>query len=316
MERRSQEAIRRMSERELKLRGLRDERPRNLFTRWSLAAFAALVAYSWNSGEFHASQVFSQQHAANALRFLTEITPYPLHGRAFDPGIALKWALELWKAHAMEALAATLALSLAAIVAAGLAALPMSLTAARNLAGPEPFIDSPRAPGWAARTIAAVVIGLTRSVLIFVRAIPEYVWAFLFIGIWGFGPWPAVLALALHNSGILGKLGAESIENLERGAPTALRGIGAPRSSVAMAGVLPAVMPRFLLYFFYRWETCVREATVLGMLGGVSLGSLIRDARAANFYDEMIFYVMTAALLVLAGDLLSGLARGCLRRGN
>ena len=76
------------------------------------------------------------------------------------------------------------------------------------------------------------------------------------------------------------------------------------------------VFPRFLLYFFYRWETCVREATVLGMLGVLSLGSLIRDARASNFYDEMVFYVLLGSCLVMIGDFASAVSRALLRRAG
>ena len=96
-------------------------------------------------------------------------------------------------------------------------------------------------------------------------------------------------------------------------AARALAAAGASRSQTA-AAVFPSLLPRLLLYFFYRWETCVREATVLGMLGVLSLGSLIRDARAGNLYDELFFYVLLGALMVLAGDLLSALARGLVRR--
>ena len=64
-------------------------------------------------------------------------------------------------------------------------------------------------------------------------------------------------------------------------------------------GVYPGALGRFLLYFFYRWETCVREATVLGMLGIVSLGRLITDSRVRMREDEMLFYVLLGASLVL-----------------
>ncbi len=74
------------------------------------------------------------------------------------------------------------------------------------------------------------------------------------------------------------------------------------------------ILPRFLLFFFYRWETCVREATVLGMLGIVSLGYWIVDTRARNHYDEMFFFVLLGAGIVLVGDLVSAVAREVVRR--
>jgi len=80
--------------------------------------------------------------------------------------------------------------------------------------------------------------------------------------------------------------------------------------------VLPLALPRFLLYFFYRFETCVREATVLGMLGVVSLGYWIQEARARQTYDELLLFVGLGALLVLAADAVSIAARGWLRRAR
>jgi len=128
--------------------------------------------------------------------------------------------------------------------------------------------------------------------------------------------WPAVLALAIHNSGILGKLGAETIENLDPRTLRALRQLGCTRSQIAGAAVLPMFLGRFLLYFFYRFETCVREATVLGMLGVASLGYWIQDSRTRQFYDEMLFFVVLGASIVLVADLVSVLARWLVRRAT
>ena len=95
---------------------------------------------------------------------------------------------------------------------------------------------------------------------------------------------------------------------------SALRATGAGRLQIALAGILPLSINRFLLYLFYRWETCVREATVLGMLGMASLGYMIMEARAGNRYDEMLFFVLLGVGLVLLGDLVSALVRRAVRR--
>ena len=125
-----------------------------------------------------------------------------------------------------------------------------------------------------------------------------------------------MLALALHNSGIIGKLSAEVIEDLPREQLRSLTSIGASRLQIVMAAVAPAALPRLLLFFFYRWETCVREATVLGMLGIVSLGFWIQDARARNFYDEMFFLILLGAFIVMIGDVVSTLVRAYVRRAS
>jgi phosphonate transport system permease protein len=153
-----------------------------------------------------------------------------------------------------------------------------------------------------------------RLFMIFVRAIPEYVWAFLFLALLGPISWPLVLALAVHNSGILRSLGAEVVENTESPALKSLRALGAGRAQIVLSAVFPMAFSRFLLFFLYRWETCVREAPVLGLLGISSLGFWIQDARARNHYDEMFFLILLGGALVLGGDLLSALAREWVRR--
>jgi len=288
---------------------LRRSRPRNHMLSASVALLVALAVYSWMSTEMHLGDIFSLRRIDNARRFLAEIVPYPLHGKPFDVSAALAWAGQRMADGGWQAAAATLAISIAAIVLAGLVSAVLCLLAARNIAAAQPFVASPRLPSLWPRSAAAVVVVTTRASLIFVRAVPEYIWAFLLISIFGFSAWPAVLALAIHNTGILGKLMAETVEHIEPKPARALRALGAGRAQIALSAVLPEVLPRFLLYFFYRWESCLREATVLGMLGVVSLGSLVRDARAANFYDEMTFYILIGAALVMLADLASALAR-------
>ncbi len=273
-----------------------------------------MAAVSWLAGDFRAESFISSSRQANLGRFLGEIRPWPLQGRSWDWETAGRWFADLWSAHGAEAFAATLAVSLVAMVLAGVAGAALSLPAARNFACPDPFLAG---EGRASRATVLgwrLVVGLTRLLLVFVRSVPEYVWAFLFLALLGPSFWPLILALALHNTGILGKLAAEVIENTDSTAPGALRALGAGRLGVVAAGVFPLTLPRFLLYFFYRWETCVREATVLGMLGISSLGFWIADSRARNRYDELVFFILAGVLLVLAGDFLSAVFRRLVRR--
>ena len=207
----------------------------------------------------------------------------------------------------------TLAIAVAAICLAGVAAAVLSVPAARNITSPEAFLDDPRPPRRITRVVWSVVGSLTRIFLIFLRSIPEYVWAFLLVSMIGPSAWPAVLALAIHNTGILGKLGGDVVENLEGRSLSALRGLGATRRQIVVAAIFPETLSRFLLFLFYRWETCVREATVLGMLGIVSLGYWIQDARARNQYDTMIFLVGIGVVIVLLGNLVSAVARRVVR---
>jgi phosphonate transport system permease protein len=305
-----------LSDREVVVARLARERPRSGFMRGSVAALALIGAAAWTTGDFRLQDLASERRLANLRRFTRELVPYPLQSREWDWGTAAEWAAELIAAPGTEAVATTLALAIAAIVLAGLAALVMSFPATRSFAAAEPYLPHGRAPSRAARTTWTAAVALTRGLLIFLRAIPEYVWAFLLIALLGPTLWAAVLALAIHNTGILGKLNAEVMENLEPEPLAALRGLGATRGQIALAGLLPLVLPRFLLFFFYRWETCVREATVIGLLGIASLGFYIQDARARQHYDVMLALILLGSAAVILGDLISAAAREAVRRND
>jgi len=283
-----------------------------------------LVTWAWWAGSFDVADLFSARRYQNLMRFMGEIRPPPLQGKPWDFGVAAEWAATMFVSghegsafelpSGWEAMRITLAMSIAAIVLAGLAGVFAAFPAARTFATPAPFLPgSDRGSALRRRAWTALFIG-ARGALLFIRSIPEYIWAYLLIGMLGISAWPAVVALALHNAGILGKLDAETVENLSPRALGALRGAGASRKQVAAFAAIPSALSRFLLYFFYRWETCVREATVLGMLGIVSLGYALNEARIRGRYHDMIFYVLMGALLVLIGDLISAVARRAIRR--
>jgi len=280
-----------VSDHSVTVRALHDARPRSRFLWLSAAGVALLVAWAWWAGNFDVVDLLSARRQQNLQRFLGEIRPYPLHGKPWDWDVALEWASTMFVSghrgaafelpSGLEAMKITLAMSIVAIVLAGIAGVIAAFPAARTFATPDPFLPgSDRVAPGRGHAWRALFIG-ARGVLLFIRSIPEYIWAYLLIGMLGISAWPAVVALALHNTGILGKLDAETVENLAPQPLVALRGAGATRSHVAVFAALPSALSRFLLYFFYRWETCVREATVLGMLGIVSLGFALNEARSA-----------------------------------
>ena len=305
-----------IQDREVTLRRLAGEQPRNHALRWSGIALVVLGVYAWATGDFSPSDITDPRRQENLRRFGAELVPYSLRGHDWRWAEAVDWVGGLAGGRGAQALATTLAISIVAIVVAGLAALLLTFPATRTLASPEPYGPQPRAPRAGSRVGWAMCVWVTRALLIFLRAVPEYVWAFLLVAVVGPNVWAAVLALALHNAGILAKLNAEVAENLEPGTPEGLRALGASRRQVAVVGILPAVAARFLLFFFYRWETCVREATVLGMLGIVSVGFFIQDARARQHYDEMFALILAGSLVVLIGDVLSAAARRAVRNSS
>lgn len=314
-----------MSDRLAELRRLRREAPRDWIVRGSIGALLVGVACVWLlSGvavvEFSASAVpvspsdavtdtFSTRRWENLRRFVGRLSPRVTEA----DGTVVGWFMRLMGEQGLSAMLTTLAVAVAAIVLAAAFALPVLWLGSRNLARAEPFVEGGRRPSglsrWRWRGQAAGV----RGMFVFLRALPEYVLAFVLV-VLGPGAWPAVLALAIHNFGILGRLGSEVVENTDPAAARSARAAGATRTQIAALALFPQTLSRMLLYFFYRWESCIRESVVLGMLGVATLGYYIQnDARARLRYDEMLLYLMLGAILVIAGDLVSALVRRWVR---
>ena len=151
-----------------------------------------------------------------------------------------------------------------------------------------------------------------RFVLNFLRSVPELVWAALMVLAAGLGPFAGTLALALHTTGVLGRLFAESLENASRAPEESLRDLGAGPTARFVYGTLPLIASQCLGYTLYRWEMNIRMAAILGFVGGGGLGqmlyfhlSLFQQAQAATVLIAM-------AILVLADDAISGAARKAL----
>jgi phosphonate transport system permease protein len=127
------------------------------------------------------------------------------------------------------------------------------------------------------------------------------------------GPLPGALALGLYTFGILGRLFAEVVENLDTGPRDALDQLGAtPLTSFAYATV-PAAGGQFASYSLYRWEVALRETVVVGVVGAGGLGRLLEQQRAAFSYPAMATTVLTLIVLSLIVDALNIATRRSLR---
>jgi phosphonate transport system permease protein len=303
-----------LEERSVFVSRLERDRPRRPFLRGSLVVLGILVVAAWTLGGIDPGDLLSLRRRAHLSEFVrNEVVPFPLRDQPFSWSALWAWMDPLLSTRGVPGALATLWISILAIVLAAIVALLLAPLGARNLSSPDPWLDGEA--GKSARPWR-LLVATTRAACIALRAIPEYVWAFLLLAMLGPGAWPAVLALAIHNAGILGRLGSETIENLDRAPLVALRALGAGRRQITMTAIPHLASGRFLLYLFYRFETCVREATVLGMLGVVSLGYWIQDARARQFHDEMLLLVALGAVIVLIADILSLLARSWVRRAR
>ncbi|MGH7709442.1 MAG: phosphonate ABC transporter, permease protein PhnE [Vulcanimicrobiaceae bacterium] len=180
-------------------------------------------------------------------------------------------------------IAQTLAIAVGGTVLGALLALPSSLLAAR-------------------RIVPTAVVLIFRRVLDLARAIPELVWGLILVVAVGVGPLAGALALGLHSGGVLGKLYAESFENVLRAPIEALEATGAARLPVVAFGFLPLALGPIAVHTLFRLDWNVRAAAIVGMIGAGGIGQALYDAQQLFFYREMLAYVVVTWVLVAAAD--------------
>ena len=144
------------------------------------------------------------------------------------------------------------------------------------------------------------------------RAINEMVFAMLFIVAVGLGPFAGVLALFVHTTGVLAKLFSEAVESIDAQPVEGIRATGANALEEIIYGVIPQVLPLWISYSLYRFESNVRSASVVGMVGaggiGVILWEIIRGFQYAETCAVMIIIIVTVSVI----DLVSARIRNSL----
>ncbi|WP_250008133.1 phosphonate ABC transporter, permease protein PhnE [Actinoplanes sp. M2I2] len=156
---------------------------------------------------------------------------------------------------------------------------------------------------------AGWIYQITRGLLSFLRAVPDVVFALIFVTAVGLGPFPGVLALVTHNVGVMGKLWAETLEDADPGPATALRSAGAGRIQVAAHALLPSVMPQMVGLLLYRFDVNVRSSLVLGLVGAGGIGFLINQSIQLFQFDQMLTHILVVLVLIIAVDRLSAVVR-------
>lgn len=186
-------------------------------------------------------------------RFVSAFWP-PAHGE--------EEFLELLVQATLQTLAiATAGLALALLLASPPACWPVGRCRCRR----RPVPDA-RAPG------LELLRWPVRGLLIFLRSVPEIVWATLFVRAVGLGPTAGVLAIAITYSGMLGKVYAEIFESVDQRPAHALLQAGSGRLAAFAYGILPNVAAELLSYTVYRWECAIRASVVMGFVGAGGLG--------------------------------------------
>jgi phosphonate transport system permease protein len=134
------------------------------------------------------------------------------------------------------------------------------------------------------------------------RSIPELVWVMICIVAVGLGPFAGTLAIGLHTGGVLGKLYAETLEEVPVRPVDALRSTGARLMQVLLWGIWPQARPALVSYTVLRWEMNLRVSTILGLVGGGGLGQAIYNNIQLGFYPRIITIVALVYALVILTD--------------
>ncbi|MDX2158544.1 MAG: phosphonate ABC transporter, permease protein PhnE [Hyphomicrobiaceae bacterium] len=159
--------------------------------------------------------------------------------------------------------------------------IPMAILASANLC-----------PPW--------IVQPVRRLMDAARAINEIVFALMFVVAVGLGPLAGVLALAVHNVGIIAKLFSEAVEAIDPRPVEGIRASGASRLQEVIYGVIPQVMPLWSSFTLYRFETNVRSATVLGIVGAGGIGhSLYENIRGFQYSETAAIIIIVVATVML-----------------
>lgn len=170
-------------------------------------------------------------------------------------------------------------------------ALPVAILSARN--------TTPNVVTW--------FIG--RLILVTSRSVNTVVWGLVFVAIFGPGPMAGIWSIAARSIGFVGKLIAESIEEIDTGAVEAIEATGASRMQVLLIGVIPQVLPVIWGTIVYRWDINIRESTVLGFVGAGGIGILLYSSINQFAWHEVSVMLIAVFGVVLVSEFISATVR-------
>jgi phosphonate transport system permease protein len=238
----------------------------------SIFAFIAVMAWAWHGAEIR-PWVFVTNFG-NTIELASDFVPPNFHD---------------WKYYCKEMLV-TVQIALWGSVLAVVCAIPLGLLAAGNIA-----------PIWIRQP--------TRRVLDCFRAIHEVVFALLFVVAVGLGPFAGVLALWVHTTGILGKLFSEVVEAIDPHPVEGIRATGANHLEEVIYGVIPQVLPMWISYALYRFESNVRSATILGIVGAGGIGLPLYESIRSFAYPQAAAVLIIVIATVVILDMISAQIR-------
>jgi phosphonate transport system permease protein len=197
-----------------------------------------------------------------------------------------------WRLYLQDTLI-TISMGIWGTLLAAIAAVPLSILASQNVS-----------PFW--------VVQPTRRLLDAMRAINEIVFALIFVVAVGLGPFAGVLAIFVYTTGALGKLYSEAVEAIDPGPVEGIRATGANRIQEIIFGILPQVMPLWASFTLYRFESNVRSASVLGIVGAGGIGVSLYQSFGAFEYGKVCAILIILIVVTSLIDTVSARLRNWL----
>lgn len=244
----------------------------SLSTQLAWGVLLMILIWSWQGADMR--PIALVQDAGNMATFAREFFPPNFHD---------------WRIYLQEMII-TIHIAVWGTVLAIVCAIPFGLLSAENIA-----------PAWVYQPV--------RRLMDACRAINEMVFAMLFIVAVGLGPFAGVMALWVHTTGVLAKLFAEAVEAID---PRPVEGVRATGTNVLeeiIYGVIPQVLPLWISYSLYRFESNVRSASVVGMVGAGGIGVILHEVIRGFDYAETSAVLLIIIVSVTLIDLLSARVR-------
>lgn len=242
----------------------------------ALLALVAIALWSIVDLKINVASIFDS--IGNAADFISRVFPLD-----FPP-----------LGETLSLIGTTLAIVICATVLSVVLSLPIALLAAHNTT-PWPQMRP-----------------MARALIVLARAVPDLVLAIFFFRLFGFGALPGILALGLHSIGMVGKLYADAIEEIDEGPRNAIRSAGGGRLQQITGGILPQLMPQVIATALHRFDINLRTSVLLGYVGvgGIGLG-IAHAFRSMNYSRGMALALVVLGLCIVT-ELISGAARTAL----
>jgi phosphonate transport system permease protein len=234
-------------------------------------AVLAILAWAWEGAEM--APLALVEYAGNMIEFASGFFPPNFH----------EWPTML---HEMLI---TVQVAIWGTVLAVICAVPCAILSSQNIV-----------PWWIYQPM--------RRLMDAARAINEFVFAMLFVVAVGLGPFAGVLALWVHTTGILAKLFSEAVEAIDPNPVEGIRATGADAIHEVIFGVIPQVLPLWISFSLYRFESNLRSATVIGIVGAGGIGMVLWEFIRGFYYAEtaavMLIIIGTVTLLDVVSQIL------------